>query len=325
MHPLLAKSLLPRGFQTLSIGCLLFLAQASSAAPVVSGIQLSIDLDNNVSITSSGNSTFFGNVGSGGNFGLINGWAITSGQVLWTDNNGATVATLNSSGMHVPVGQRVANQNGTKSGSLSLAASTVLGAALRQSLRGGVRPFTSVAAQGSIPFEFSGTATIAKEEVTIVRGLFLEVDSSTFDVTVLFGGDPLVFGDVGDAGSFSLENGWRIETGDLSWRDANSLITASLDRGGFNVPQSGLMADGDIIGSATIDATSSLGFTLVDQFGEGTFNFSSLAAASPTTEFYFEGTVIIVPEPSSTLLGLTGLGLLSILRPVRRASDATVE
>jgi hypothetical protein len=301
----------------LSIGLLLSFVQVSSAATILANVNVTVENDNSITVTSNGTSQFFGGVGTAGSYGFINGWGVASGQVTWRDTNNAIAATLSSSGVFVPSSGRIANSNGSKSGSVSITGSTALGAALRQSLGVGVHAYISTAAQGSVAFQFSGTATIPQDTPTVISGLVLEVNTANGNsVTIIDGGTPVAFGSVGSAGDFDFVNGWGASSGTLTWRDTGGSTAATLDASGMHVPVADRVANGAISGVVTLTGSTALGTALASQLGEGTSPFSSLVAESATTEFYLEGTVT-VPEPTSALLGWSALLVLTTLRSVR--------
>jgi hypothetical protein len=305
----------------LSIGFLLAPAQAWSQVTLLTGVNLVVDDVDNVTVTSSGTPTFFGdneeNAGPAGSFGFINGWGVSAGQVEWEDNNRAIVARLNSSGVQVLVAfgsVRSGPGPADVRGSVSVTASPILGASLRQTFGVGVHPYTStVARPGGHPIQFSGTVTIlvAPPKVTIINGLFLEVESTTGAVTVLSSGNPVLFGDVGDAGDLALLNGWSMKVGDeVVWFDGGPPDeAASLDFRGLHVPVSGRMANSTPFSLFELSASPLIGLALANQFGVGQWAFDSQnfagskVAQSPTTRFYLEGTAQIVTDPCVLLGG----------------------
>jgi hypothetical protein len=316
---LATRSLRVGVFAALLLACSLTSGREASAAVMIAGIQLTVALDNTVTITGQGSSQFFGDVGTAGNYPFIAGWGVSSGTITWKDTNGNTAATLDSTGVHVPVSGRIANSNGTKTGSVVLTASQGTGATLRGFFGGGVHAFTMGAASGSLFYEFSGTATIEVDTATLLDGIDLDVDSDTNVVTVVWSGDPVGFGNVGDAGVHSLVNGWSVASGDLSWRNAASTVVATLYAPGLNVPTTGLLATSSTSGSIELAGSTTLGAALKSQYGLGTAAFTSLAVQSPSTDFYFAGTVTIAtPEPASSALGSSALLVLALLRSVRR-------
>jgi hypothetical protein len=305
----------------LSIGLLFALVQPSSAVTVYGSLHLSVDSEDNVTVLSLGVAQVFGDVGSAGEFGFINGWGISSGSVTWYHSRANPAAVLTSTGMFIPLTNQLANV--PPFGSVNVTGSPTLGAALRQTYGPGSHSYTSTFAQGSIPYAFAGNVTI-HDRVTLIEGLSLEVDGTTYVATISYGGSPVLFGDVGEAGNFGLLNGWRVEDGDLTWRDSNMMNVASLDRAGLHVLIQDGLADSEIVGFATLSASSSLGFELATKFGPGTFAFSSLAAESATTGFYIEGTVT-VPEPGSHLLTSSALLTLLFLASVRKTRKRRAE
>ena len=305
------------------LACLLAFAQPAAAAVVIEGVDLTVAPNNTVTVTSSGSPQYFGSVGSAGNYGFINGWGVSSGQITWTDNNASVAATLNGTGMHVPVSGRIANSNGSISGSVVMTVSPAFGAVLRGLIPAGQPThYESSIASGSVEFQVGGTATVLNAEATLIDSMELSVDRFANTVTIDFGGNALAFGAVGNAGLFSFVNGWRVVAGDLTWRDTMARSVATLYAPGLNVPTSGLSANsGNILGSLELGGTSTLAALLENQYGIGTSAFRSLAARSPTTDFYLEG-VVIVPEPSPTALGAaagaTILGLRGLAGVVAR-------
>ena len=196
----------------LSIGFLLALAQPSNAVTLVNSLVLEVDENNQVTVVSGGSTVPmpFNTVVRAGSYPFINGWGVSSGEANWFDSV-AHVLRLNSSGVFVPVDNRLSGSFVT--GSVTITGSTALGAALRQSLGAGTSSFISTSAQGTIPYEFSGTVTIAPlDQQTVISGVQLEVDS-TDAVTVVSSGSHIPFGDVGDAGDFGLAEwlGRRVE------------------------------------------------------------------------------------------------------------------
>lgn len=302
----------------LSVAFLLgFAASAQSQTVVISGVEMTVAVDDTVTITNQGTSQFFGDVGTAGDYGFISGWGVSSGTITWRDTNNNVAATLNSTGMHVPVSGRIANSNGSKTGSVTLAGSAVLGGFWRFALGGeATRGFTQVFANGSVGFRIQGTVTVLAKQVTLLDGLDLDVDSNTKVVSVVYSGSPLAFGDVGTAGTFSLLNGWKVAADSMTWLDASSNVAATLFAPGLNVPVSGRVATSNTTGSLELGGSTTLGAALVSQFGDGTWAFSSLAAQSPTTNFWLDGWVTI-PEPGSGLTGSSALLVLALLR--RRA------
>ncbi len=148
-------------FTGLLLGMLSLASTALMAGPVVSGVQLTVNPDDTVTITNQGGSAFPGSVGAGGLDPYINGWSVTSGTINWTDTNGTPTLRMNSSGINVLNAGGIANSNGNKTGSVVLAGDTTLGAALRASLGVGSSPFTSTAVQnGGTAFTITGTANV---------------------------------------------------------------------------------------------------------------------------------------------------------------------
>jgi hypothetical protein len=305
----------------LSIGLLLALVQPSSAVTVYGSLNLSVDSDDNVTVLSLGVAQVFGVVGSAGEYGFINGWGVSSNSVTWFHSQANPAAVLSSSGMSIPVTNQLANV--PPFGSVNVTGSPTLGAALRQTYGTGSHSYTSTFAQGSISYDIAGNVTI-QDKATLIQGLSLQVDGNTHEVTIPFGGSPVAFGDAGEAGNFGLLNGWRVEDGDLTWRDGDMMSVASLDRGGLHVLIGDGLANSDIIGFATLSASSSLGFELATEFGPGTFAYSSFAAESATTGFYIDGSVT-VPEPSFHVLAASGLLTILFLASVRETRKRRAE
>jgi uncharacterized repeat protein (TIGR01451 family) len=140
------------------------LAASASAGPIRSGMQLTVNADDTVTINSMGSATFAGSVGSnaGSPFPFINGWGHTSGFTQWTDTNNTPTLRVDGSGVTVQNPGGIANSNGNiQTGGLVLNGSTALGAALRASNGVGTSPFSSTVANGSVAFTVSGTVTVA--------------------------------------------------------------------------------------------------------------------------------------------------------------------
>lgn len=157
------------------------------------------------------------------------------------------------------------------------------------------------------------------QAATIVAGVQLTVNPDD-TVTVTSNGTSQFFGNVGSAGNFGFVGGWGASSDQITWRDTMSTNIATLNAGGLQVLTPGGTANGSILGLLELSASSELGNALVNQFGEGRFAFSSLAVETPTTEFYFEGSAMIVtvPEPAPSLLGAAALAVLFVLRSVRK-------
>lgn len=297
------------------LASLLVVAQPADAADVIGGFNLTVALDNTVTVTSTGSPQYFGSVGTAGDYGFVDGWGISSGQITWTDTNANVAATLNATGMHVPVSGRIADSSGSISGSVVLTVPANFGAAYRGAFPAGQPTHYGVSiASGGIAFQVVGTVTFVTAEATLIDGMELAVDRFANTVTVNYGGNARAFGAAGDAGLFSLMNGWKVVSDSLTWRNTMSSTVATLYAPGLNVPTGGLSADSsNIIGSAELGGTSTLATLLANQYGNGTSAFKSFASSSPSTIFYLEG-VVTVPEPGVTALAATALAVLLGLR-----------
>ena len=148
------------------VQCLVFsaglLAMSSAfAGTVITGLSLNVAADDTVTVNNSGTSAFPGGVGTAGNYPYIGGWGHASGTITWTDTNGTLTLRLDDSGIDVLNNNGVANENGVKSGSVQLSGDTTLGATLRATYGVGVSAFTSTIANGSVPFDVTGSVNVA--------------------------------------------------------------------------------------------------------------------------------------------------------------------
>jgi cysteine-rich repeat protein len=293
-----------RDFLALALRCapliglftLFALAQPSNAVTLVNSLVLEVNANNQVTVVSSGSTVPIPSdtVVRVGSFPLMNGWGVSSGEANWFDPV-AHVLRLNSSGVFVPVDNRVSSTFVT--GSVTITGSTELGAALRQSLGIGAHSFASTAAQGTIPYVFSGAVTIAPAN-PVISGVQLEVDS-TDAVTVVSSGGHVPFGDVGVVGDFDLRNGWGVVSNFdvLIWTDGGSpsVEVASLDYRGMHVPIGGEVASATNFGLMPLTGSPTLGAALRSQLGEGaSMSFQSVVAQSSSTSFVIAGQVTIV-------------------------------
>jgi cysteine-rich repeat protein len=274
---------------------LLALAQPSNAVVLVDSLVLEVDENNQVTFVSGGSTVPipFQTVVRAGSYPFINGWGISSGEANWFDP--VHVLRLNSNGVFVPVDNRVSGT--TVTGSVAITGSTALGAALRQSQGIGSGSFTSTAAQGTIPYQFSGTVTIVPAN-PVISGVQLEVDS-TDAVTIVNSGNHIPFGNVGVAGDFGLLNGWGVVSNFdiLRWTDGGSptIEVASLDFQGMHVPMSGKVASATAFGLMPLTGSPTLGAALRSELGEGAnMPFQSVVAQSSSTSFVIAGFVTIV-------------------------------
>lgn len=297
----------------LAVGFLFGFSASAQAGILIEGVQMTVAVDNTVTITNQGTSVFFGDVGTAGNYPVGSGWAVSSGTITWRDNNNNVAATLSSGGVNVPVSGRFAN--GFKTGAVTLTNSN--GAFYRANVGGShVSTFVDRIAEGSVRYEVAGTVTVLVNNATLLDNVDLDVDSSTNAVTVFWSGDPVAFGNVGEAGTFSLLNGWKVASDSRTWFDGSSNIAATLFAPGLNVPVGGRIATSNTTGSLALSGTTVLGGALKNFFGDGTWAFSSLAAQSPTTDFWVQG-VVTIPEPTAGLAGASALLVIALLRAGR--------
>jgi hypothetical protein len=301
----------------LTVSFLLGFSASAQGAIVISGVQITVAVDDTVTVTNQGTSEFFGDVGTAGNYPFLNGWGVSSGTITWRDTNNNIAATLSSGGMNIPASGRVANSNGSKTGSVTLTLSSVGGAGFRSLLGGGgVSTFTqpiAVNANGSVDYRVEGTVSVLVNNATILQDIDLDVNSNTDVVTVVYSGDAVGFGGVGRAGRFSLMNGWQVASDSRTWFDAGANVAATLFAAGVDVPVGGRIATSNTTGSHVLAGSTTLGAALESQFGDGTWAFTSLAAKSHTTNFWFAGSVT-VPEPPAALAGSCALLVLVLLR-----------
>lgn len=142
-------------------------AVSAWAGPIRSGMQVTVNSDDSVTITSMGSATFPGSVGSasGSPFPYVGGWGHSSGSTLWNDTNNNDTLRFDAAGANILNSGGIANSNGNiVSDNLVLNGSTVLGAALRASNGVGTSAFTSTVSTNttsSINFTVSGTVTVA--------------------------------------------------------------------------------------------------------------------------------------------------------------------
>ena len=160
-------------------------AASAWAGPIRANMQLTVNPDDTVTITSMGSATFAGSVGSnaGSPFPYLNGWGHASGFTQWTDTNSTPTLRVDGNGVSVLNSGGIANSNGAiQNGGLTLTGNTTLGAALRASNGVGSSPFTSTVATGSVNFTVSGTVTVAPPAgagVDIITGIGENFDPVT--------------------------------------------------------------------------------------------------------------------------------------------------
>jgi uncharacterized repeat protein (TIGR01451 family) len=143
-----------------SIIFLLFLSTSALSGTVVSGVTVNVSSTNVVTV-SGGGSQYPGGVGNGGLKTYLNGWSVTAGTITWRDTNNTLTLTMDSSGVNVLNAGGIANNNGNKTGSVTLAGNTTLGAHLRATYGVGSSAFNETVAAGTANFNVTGNVNIA--------------------------------------------------------------------------------------------------------------------------------------------------------------------
>jgi uncharacterized repeat protein (TIGR01451 family) len=272
------------------------------AGVYVSGLSLSVDGSDNVTVNGSGSSQYVNaSVGAGGDFAFIEGWGVSSGTISWSDTNNTPTLSINSAGVHVLNAGGIANANGSKSGSVTFTGSTTLGATLRAALGTGTNMAFTRLVSGATTFEVSGTVTIEETPPQFIRtGMVLTVPFSN-SVTINSQGSNVFPGGVGpNVGSFPYINGWGHSSGTVTWDDTNNADVLRLDDSGVDVliANGVANANGGITGSAVLTGDSTLGAALRAAHGEGAaIPFFSTVSTSGSNDFGVSGTVTILgPE-----------------------------
>ena len=291
-----------RMIKTAPLVLALLLVSPAFAGTVITGLSLSVEGNDTVTVHNTGTSAFAGGVGDAGYYDYINGWGYESGSILWKDTNRKDTLRLDDSGIDVLNEGGIANSNGSKSGTVQLTGSRVLGAALRaQAGVGTDLAFTSTISRGSVDFKVSGTVTIAETLPSIViTGLSLSVAGNDA-VTVNNTGSSVFLGYVGDAGSYGYINGWGHVSGSILWKDTNRKDTLRLDDSGIDVLNDGGVANsnGRKSGTVQLNGSRALGAALRASHGEGTdMAFFSTISQNSDVNFGVEGTVTVLPAIS---------------------------
>ncbi len=168
------RSARPAGW--LAAVCLLWLAAApppAAAGTVITGLRVSVDTGDAVTVHNQGSSAAAGAVGfcptaADCGYPYTNGWLHDSGSIQWSDPGGVLTLELDATAMHIR--NQGGSADGARTGSVQLAGSTTLGAHLR-AITGGVNgDFTSAVSRNtlsSIDFDVTGCVMFTAPDLIV--------------------------------------------------------------------------------------------------------------------------------------------------------------